>query len=266
MGGVPRLTWLAGLARWTERPDDVALGHRPLWAILAGTTGGLVLVQTGFGAVAELIIGTPNHPHVLVCMAATGLLIAGLWLRSALGLLLLFPAALIAAFATMSPETLSSTYSAARWIPWLLSLLAFVLASSAWLSNPATEADGVERVPLGGRPGDGRSATTSLRIVGAVALLVFPSLALVLDSPSAHFHPERAAELLFAQLSLTFGWAIALYAFFIGPLLDAERDRRRLATNAEVPVTPRARRRRVAGWVALTLAIVGCVVGLLFRP
>ncbi len=205
----------------------VAIGPRPLWSVLVGATGGLTWTQTAFGAGAEILAGTPRHGHAALCMLAGAVLIAGLARRNAAVLLLAFPLALLACFATMAPDALAATFGPFRWLPWCLSTTAYLLVTSLWLSEPGAESMDVEREPLAtkaaGRP---VAPSTLARIVIGCLLLAVPAAALVLQYPAKHLTAEPEPALLFAHFVLVFSWCVGVYSYFIAPMLDMERNRR----------------------------------------
>lgn len=244
---------------------DTSFVRPPIWPLLAGGIGAFLLVQTSFGAGAGLLVGDADEAHVLACLAAAVVLGVGLWFRHPPTLLFGFPAALLVAIHTMPPEVRASTYTAVRWVPWVATLVAFETAASAWLSGAGTEQPEAtprpDVTPIGPRAG----AYTWLRIAAGVLLLVAPAAWLVVTSPEDHFTAERRPALVFAHLSAMFGGVIALHAFVVAPLLDAERDRRLLAARRDLPLTTGTRLRRRLGWALLAVVAAAALVALALR-
>ena len=84
-------------------------------------------------------------------------------------------------------------------------------------------------------------------------------MAIILRDPEAHFAPGGRPSVLFVHLSLVFVWAMALYAFFVAPLLDEERDRKRFEAQLAADLGPAGRRRRL---VRRALVAVGIAVAI----
>lgn len=228
--------------------NEMSSVQRPFWPVFAGGTGGLVWTQTSFGAFAELFVGTPHLGHLAATTLAGVVLVAGLAFRHAFTLLLAFPIALVVAFATMPPPMSAAALDAVRFLPWTINLVGYLMVTSVWLARRQPASPMVEVTPLAGEPTT--TPTTLIRTLGALALLVIPMLAVVLQDPMAHFRPNAEAPLIFAHSALLFLWCLGLYTFFIGPMLDAERRRRM--------ITRKGTARRVL-WRA-SLAVAGALM------
>lgn len=245
-----------------ERVGQPNFAATPLWPVLAGGTGALLWVQTTFGAAAELLVGVPTLTHLAACTGAGVVLLAGLALRRAEVLLTLFPFAILVAVATMPTDVEHAALSAVRFLPWMATFVAYILTTSTWLSRPDEEAFGVARAPSGTPREPGPGPLAAIRIVTAAALLVVPAVTLVRRDFTAHFSAGAIPRLTFAHTALTFAWCLALYSFFVSPMLDAERHRRQAARQArtDAQMTTKARASRSAGWAIVVLAIVGCFI------
>lgn len=196
----------------------------PVWSLLAGGTGAVVWVQTSFGAFAELVVGGAHFLHVALCGVTLAALISGLAFRHALTLMTAFPLLALACIATMSEPIRVATLSPARWIPWTASLATFLVSASTWLSQPQTPIVDVDRRAVAAADRRERmGALTVARLIAGPALLVVPAFALALATRSSSI---ETASALFAHLALTFAWSVAMYLFLVGPMLDAERNRR----------------------------------------
>lgn len=248
----------------TGAPPPPAVFRTPS-AYLAGGVGGLLWVQSSFGAGALLLAGEPTPPgHALACLVAGFVLVGGLWRRNAAALMLAFPAALLLCVQTMPAVVREAAFEPARWVPWAVTFAAWLVAASTWLAQLDQDRFGVsvgrtEHREIG-RP---VSLFTRLRIVAALALLVLPAAALVFRRPGPHFATDGPPELMLAHLALTFGFCVAVYAAYVGPMLDTEPDRRSVGARLETPPSPSRRHARLLGWWLLGAAIAGCLAALL---
>lgn len=217
----------------------------PVWSLLAGGTGAVVWVQTSFGAFAELILGGAHFLHVALCGVALAALVSGLAFRHALTLMTAFPLLALACIATMSEPIRAAALAPARWIPWSASLVTFLISASTWLSQPQTPIVDVDRREVAAADRRERmGALTVARLLAGPALLLIPAFALAWATRS---NAVETAAALFAHLALTFAWSVAMYLFIVGPMLDAERNRR-----AEAPTN----KPRLALLVLSTVALL----------
>jgi len=223
-----------------------------LWAILAGATGALILLQTGVGTLLMMVLSTATLSQGLTLVAATTCLVLGLSLRSPLVLLFLFPATLLATLITMPDIARAAIYQPWRWALWMVSMAAYSVATTSWLSHLRLEAPNARCEPLlpetSGTARVGRrnwekthtSATrvAMIRVAAMAALLVAPAASLLVAAPSSHFQAHGPRAALFAHALLLFGWCVVTYVFLVAPTLEGDRP-----TSGEYRRTKTAGRR-----------------------
>lgn len=225
---------------------------------LALALGALLWLQTCVGALVELVVGDAEAAHLVACALAAAVLGLGLRLRHEAALLFVFPVTLLLVLHTMSEGVARAAFEPARWLAWIVTLLGFVVAAARWAAPRAEGETERELLDVDPRIATGTPWTWT-RIGLAAALLLVPSIALVIRNPGAHFSVGAERTAAFAHVALVFGFVIAFYAAFAAPMLDAEHDRRAALARATLTQTASARRRALAGWAILALACAACV-------
>lgn len=166
-------------------------------------------------------------------------LLVGVWTRSAVAVLALFPMSLI------PPLLLTPDGSAASFgDPWsagrvCASLALYLSLASAWLSSGNIEAapELEESVVHRGLGAEVRRHIYP-RLIPLLLWWAVPTYAIFWDPAivgtltQSHGADARVAQ-LFASTAIFFGWAVVAYMWFIVPSLNLEYDRRQIVRDAD---------------------------------
>lgn len=214
-------------------PRNLLASFGPAVAVILGVS---VWAQLASFTLRDEIAVDPGPLRVLAFLIPFIALVAGVWFRSAIALLALFPMALLPPL-FLTPDGAAASFadpwSAARVCASFALYLALV---SAWL-GAVDVSPKIRRGQARQRGGEEYRRHVYTRLVPLLLWWAVPTYAIFWDPAivgtiSQSYGDDARVAQLFLSTLVFFGWCVIGYMSFIVPSLNLEYDRRRIERKA----------------------------------
>lgn len=250
--------------------------------IAAAAFGGLLWLQLGAAPLSrELAFPEPDPRRIIVYLLPLALLLVASAKRNKIAALLLFPCS-IGGVMVVAPSDFTSGQGAPLTVVLAgLTLVAYIMAASAWLQLPSHQTVlGASREPVRRdlkrwRPYRGMFAPRAVLLVAAfgvtaAAVALSPDLVARAQTAFGTSSDPQAVEMgvVLTSLILFFAWCVMAFMLFVAPTLETESRVRHLETQMRATLfRSESTHRKVLFFLVVLagLALMGALILLRYR-